>query len=92
LILRDGLVNAYPVPVEFSYQAGETTYVPAKEALLARLPGQTGQAELIYYILDNPDPEHPYLQEWLGQNPTMAQAELVGRFGRSLWLYVFSAP
>jgi hypothetical protein len=53
----------YPLPVEFSYRPGETSYIPEKSGLLAKFPTSNSKPKLIFYVVENPD-HQTYLDEW----------------------------
>ncbi|AKM79469.1 MAG: hypothetical protein UX85_C0005G0022 [Candidatus Beckwithbacteria bacterium GW2011_GWB1_47_15] len=58
------------LPVEFSYQPGEITYVPEKPQLLSKLPETSGAAEKIFLIIEKPENIHHYpLSAWLERLP-----------------------
>ncbi len=59
--------NGRPLPVEFSYQSGEISYVTEKPDLLKLLPTATKPAEVVFLIIEKPENIWHYpLQSWLG--------------------------
>ena len=87
LIWRDAWTNGEPLPVDFAYQPHEKAYVPMKEALVAGLPKQEGMEEYVFYVLDHPNREMPYWQEWVARNPGFAKAEYVKTIGEDIQIW-----
>lgn len=52
-----------PLPVEFSYQPGENSYVVQKPELLQHFTVAEGEPEVIFYIVEKPENEE-FLSRW----------------------------
>lgn len=58
--------NGHQLPLEFSYQPGEISYITEKPRLLKLFPNQTNKAEKTFLIIEKPENVWHYpLQSWL---------------------------
>ncbi|MBQ6437924.1 hypothetical protein IJJ12_00910 [bacterium] len=87
LMLRDAWKEGRPLPVEFSYAPGETAYVPMKEALLARLPQQSGPVETVFYIIIGREKASDYFLAWQDRQEYLAGARFIEQVGENLELW-----
>jgi len=78
--------NGKSLPIEFSYQPNETSYVKEKNALLSVLPVRKGAPEMIFYIVEQPNSNANLLSNWWNHQ---ASSEIVNEktFGSEVTVY-----
>jgi len=90
LVLRESLLDKDKrLPLEFSYQPGEVAYVPMKSVISERagLVSQEGSGEAVLFVLDHPDPDGGYWEDWRAHNPEFDQAVYLETVGTNIQIW-----